>query len=188
MGAARRRARRGALARAPCRRSGDRRCEQEGVRSLRRRRAGARGDRHRARGAAGDGRSHAPALRAADHLGEDGRRDARRGDRRVPPRRLGEGRRCRARGGGARRDRVRPLPSPRRRRPDGRDHQPVDAGVDSPQPQAGQPLVQQPERGPRQGAPLRRQQPGRARPAAVDGNACSARSSSAASPPAARSS
>ena len=76
-----------------------------------------------------------------------------------------------ARAGRERRGRARALPPPRRGRADGRDHQPVDAGVGRRERGGRQPRVLQLQRGPRQGAALRRQQRRRARPPALDGHA-----------------
>ena len=74
----------------------------------------------------------------------------------------------------ARRGRVRAVSPPRRGRADGRRDQPLDAGLDRARPRARQAGVLQLQRRPRQGAALRRQQPGGARAAALAGRGAGA--------------
>ena len=94
--------------------------------------------------------------------GRDRRRDPLRGLGRD----AGGGRGARR----ERRGRVGAMPSPRRGRADGRDHQPVDAGVGRRERCRRQPRVLQLQRGPGQGPALRRQPPRRSRPPALDGH------------------
>ena len=102
-------------------------------------------------------------------VGAHVRPDARRDRRRHALRRLGRQRRAGRTHGRGRRRRLRPLPPPRRGRPDVRDHQPVDAGLDGAERDARQPRLQQPERRAGQGTALRRQQHRGARAAEMDG-------------------
>ncbi len=126
----------------------------------RRRRAGLRGARPRAR--------HVPARRPAAGVGAGERPDARRAHRRGAVR--GPGRHRRGRRAAPRRRRVRPraVPPPRRGRADGRRHQPVDVGLRAARRRARPRLVVLAQRGPGQGAALRRLRPRGDRPAALD--------------------
>ncbi len=155
-------------------RAGHRGRQPRSLRGLSRGPAGAPRDRPRPRPRAGAGGADDPALGAADRLGPHVRPDAGRDRRRHPLRGLG----CRWRSGpGARGiggNRALALPPPWRGRADGRDHQPLDAGLDRRQPRAWQPGLLQPERGARQGAALRRQWPRGHRAPALDGRGAGA--------------
>ena len=128
-----------------------------------------RGDRAR-RAARHGGRSPPDrARRAADRLAGDVRADARRRAGRGGARGLGRFGGRGAAAGRSRRRRARTVPPPGRRRPDGRHHQPVDAAVRGREQGGGQSRVLQFQRGPGQGAALRRQRARRHRPLAHDG-------------------
>ena len=164
----------GAPARGPDPSPGRRGRQPAGVRGLSVGAAGARRDRAGARGRAGDGRADDPAFGAADPVGADVRPDAGRDHRRHPVRGLGA-EPCGGDGAGrARRGRLRAVPPPSGGRAHGRGDQPLDAGVDRARPRARQPGVLQPQRRARQGAALRRQQPGGDRPAEMDGRGAGA--------------
>ena len=137
--------------------------------------ADARGRRRRARPAAGHGRAHDPPRRPADrvgrHVGPAARRGARRGGLRGAGRRpVGSGA-----NGRVRRLRVRAVPRARRRRPDGRRGQRLDADVRDRERRPRQPGVLHVQRGARKGAAVRRQRHVGARPAGVDPRRAGAR-------------
>ena len=128
----------------------------------RRRRARLRGARPR--------EGPVPPRGPADRVGADVRPPARRADgRRRPrgPRRRPRGRRRALRVRQLRQPRA--VPPPQRRRPDGRRRDAVHVDVGPRGPRDRAPDVLLPQRGPRQGAAIRRLRPGGAHPAALDG-------------------
>ena len=139
------------------------------LRTLPRRPAAAGGSRAGARRHAGlaGGRAPHPALGSADRLGRHVRSAAGRDHRRDPLRGLGQLARGRGSAGRQRQGGSRAVPRARSGRADGRHHQPVDAGVGRGEHRGREPGLLQSQRGPRQGAALRRELARGARPPAL---------------------